>query len=152
MDERAELIEHILKLDNRIIPHLNNTQPHPWLEVDLTMPQLKTMMLVTYKHGATVGELAKGIGAGLSTMTGIIDRLTEHGLVKRSDDPEDRRVKLVVPTELGYQRMEKLQRFSKEQWRSLLVRLSLEELQTVDKAIEYLHRAALEQMNSRKSF
>jgi len=53
---------------------------------------------VLLQHGEmTAGELAKKCGLTTGAVTGIIDRLENEGLVKREDDPNDRRKVLVVP-------------------------------------------------------
>ena len=36
-----------------------------------------------------------------SNVTGLVDRLEKHGLVQRRPDAQDRRVKLIAPTEAG---------------------------------------------------
>lgn len=36
-----------------------------------------------------------------SNITGLVDRLERHGLVERRADPQDRRVKVIAPTEAG---------------------------------------------------
>jgi DNA-binding MarR family transcriptional regulator len=48
-----------------------------------------------------MGELASLMHCDNSNMTGIVDRLEERGLVRRTAAAGDRRVKLIEPTEEG---------------------------------------------------
>jgi DNA-binding MarR family transcriptional regulator len=59
-------------------------------------------LLVVASHGALpVGRLGQVVRAGKSTMTGILSRMVDEGLVTREPDPADRRVALITPTERG---------------------------------------------------
>jgi hypothetical protein len=42
-----------------------------WCAVDLTMPQLKALPLAHAPSGASHGEIARALGVGVSTVTGI---------------------------------------------------------------------------------
>src|SRR3954449_13394896 len=48
-----------------------------------------------------MSELAQALFCDNSNVTGIVDRLEEHGLVRREADESDRRVKLIVLTPDG---------------------------------------------------
>jgi|SRR5215210_1870276 len=49
----------------------------------------------------SMGELAQDLCYDSSNITGIVDRLEQHGYVERRSDPRDRRVKLVCVTATG---------------------------------------------------
>lgn len=51
-----------------------------------------------------LGELASGAQCVRSNMTQLVDRLEADGLVRRIDDPDDRRSVLAELTELGRER------------------------------------------------
>ena len=48
-----------------------------------------------------MSKLAYVLRCEPSTVTGLVDRLEKNGLVDRHADPQDRRVKLIAPTEAG---------------------------------------------------
>ena len=48
-----------------------------------------------------MSRLAVGLHCEPSNVTGLVDRLEKRGLVERRPDPQDRRVKLIAPTEAG---------------------------------------------------
>jgi DNA-binding MarR family transcriptional regulator len=70
----------------------------PWLLLDLTMAQLKAMMLIVQSGGVRSRELADGLGIAPSAATPLVDRLVEQKLARREDDPGDRRIIWIRPT------------------------------------------------------
>ena len=68
-------------------------------ELDLFPPQL--MALKALDRPRPMSEVAATLACDSSNLTGITDRLEERGLVRRSADERDRRVKLLVLTEEG---------------------------------------------------
>ena len=151
MDERSQLIEHILQLNSQIVgkhlkfirSNMKSELENTWLNIPLTMPQFKTLLIVSASANITVGQLAREIGVGLPTASGIIDRLYDQGMVTRSEDPKDRRITRVDATERGRELVEQLNNNGRDTWRKLLERLDYDELQTVARAIEILSNAAL---------
>ena len=70
-----------------------------WREFDLMPPQ--QMMLGLLDEPRPMGELAQHMHCDNSNITGIVDRLSERGLVERRAAEGDRRVKLVALTDEG---------------------------------------------------
>jgi DNA-binding MarR family transcriptional regulator len=145
LDERARLNDRILRLDSRVFQFLQSGQANAWLSVDLTMPQLKVLLIVFGAGSATIGELARGLGVTLPTVTGIVDRLIDHKLVSRAEDQADRRVTRVSITEDGRALVESLYLASRERVQRLLDRLDLKALRTIERALDHLYEAAREE-------
>ncbi len=142
--DRQDLIQRVLACSTNLFRSLHSGQDRAWLTVDLTMPQLKTLMCVAQYHGATNGQIAKSLGVGMSTMTGIIDRLAEQGLVTRREDPEDSRITRVLPTPKAQQLVDTLLRYRNEYITAVLSRLTDEQLEEVEHAFSNLVAAAQE--------
>ena len=70
----------------------------PWRYLDLTMAQLKAVMLLGRTGRARSRELADGLGIAPSAATPLVDRLVEQKLARRQDDPADRRIVWILPT------------------------------------------------------
>ncbi len=68
-------------------------------EFDLFPPQL--MVLKALDRPRPMREVAETMACDSSNLTGITDRLEERGLVQRTADENDRRVKLLVLSEAG---------------------------------------------------
>ena len=141
MDDRMRSVQRVLDCHSALFRSLQPGQNQILLTLDLTMPQLKTLLCVT-PQGATSGQVAKNLGVGLSTLTGIVDRLVEQGLIERREDPEDRRITRVLPTERGQALVDQLLRWRNEHLTSLLSRLSPKELTVVEEAFGYLVAAS----------
>jgi DNA-binding MarR family transcriptional regulator len=109
-----------------------------WQRCELTMPQFKALIYVARNDGATSGQIAHGLGVGLSTVTGIVDRLCEQNMVSRREDPRDRRINRVVATPSGRAIVEELFQYRNEMLRSILAELDPDQLDTVETAFKYL--------------
>ena len=70
---------------------------HPWLWLDLTMAQLKAVMVLVSTGGVRSRELADGLGIAPSAATPLVDRLIEQKLARREDDAKDRRIVWIRP-------------------------------------------------------
>jgi DNA-binding MarR family transcriptional regulator len=62
---------------------------------------IKTLVRLARTDAISMGELARGIGCDPSYVTALVDDLEAHGLATREPGPVDRRVKIVVLTEIG---------------------------------------------------
>jgi DNA-binding MarR family transcriptional regulator len=59
--------------------------------IGVTGPQRLVIRLVGQQPGQTATEIASMLGKHPSTLTGVLARLEERGLLVRESDPEDRR-------------------------------------------------------------
>src|SRR6478672_11227032 len=96
-DSRAELIARILSLEPAMHRAMGPSQPGFWLDVELSMSQLKMLFVLGHlqppgeRGGVRVGELARALGVTLPTVSVVVDRLVDRDLVRREEAPEDRR-------------------------------------------------------------
>ena len=70
----------------------------PWRYLDLSMAQLKAVMLLCRTGRARSRELADGLNIAPSAATPLVDRLVEQKLARRVDDDTDRRIVWIHPT------------------------------------------------------
>jgi len=112
------------------------------LQTTLTMQQLK-VLLVLHVDGALVShELADALRISPASVTGLVDRLEDRGLVERVADPTDRRARHIHPTARGSQLVEQLMAEGSGHRVALLSRLDDESVRTVATALVALRRAA----------
>lgn len=142
-EEREKLIDHIVTIEQRMCRYLRGAAGPEWAAVELTMPQLKVLFLVANGDGMTMTQAARSLGVTLSTATGVVDRLVSQGLVRREDDPHDRRLVLLRPTEQGAALVDRLMEAGRARIRLILDRLSLDDLRTVARAVDILYEAAV---------
>lgn len=91
-----------------ILLYISNDTSGTWMGLDVTMPQMKVLMLLRENGALRVGVLARHLTVSTPTITGIVDRLVRQELVRREDDPTDRRVVLNVLTKRGEELMDRL--------------------------------------------
>ena len=128
---RESLSQRILDEQRRLFRAARVAYAHDLIALDLTMQQLKVIVLVDAMGGATSKQLARRLGIGPSTMSGIVDRLYEHELVMRAEDPSDRRVTRITLTPHGMDVLDRLDRGRRANVARLLGRLSEVDLELV---------------------
>lgn len=95
------------------------------------------------RHGSmTMGRLAEMLDVSLSNASGVIDRLEERGLVERLRVPDDRRVVIVRPTELGRAALLRADVLKDELVQAILARLDDRRLKRLAAALEDVRDAA----------
>jgi len=65
----------------------------------LTRPQVRVVVWVDHMPGITQADLADRLTTSPMALTGLLDRMESKDLVKRVDDPSDRRVKRIYLTD-----------------------------------------------------
>jgi DNA-binding MarR family transcriptional regulator len=71
-------------------------------ELDLSFTQIKALCALDDVDGdRSVGALAESLGTSLPAMSRAVDGLYERGMVRREENPADRRVKRVRLTDEG---------------------------------------------------
>ncbi len=141
---QAEEIRNILKLQDELVRHRVFWDAEPWLELDMSTPQLKALLLISEEKGIRMRELARRMGGSFSNATVLVDRLVDRGLVERLAEPRDRRVVLVQATEEGQRLIERLVTSWQTLSSPLLEALTPEDLATVQRALHVLLKAAQE--------
>ena len=109
MTERARREQHIAAID-RMIDEVAwqaqkqavQTLARP--DIDLTIPQMITLLAIREHGTCRMGALVEATRQSGGTITGIVDRLIDDGLVARSQAAEDRRAVEVTLTPAGEER------------------------------------------------
>ncbi len=81
------------------VSHVNGMgDANAWAKLDLTMQQMKVIMMLENRGDIPVSVLADSLNVSLPNMTGIVDRLVQNELVERVPSSHDRRVILLRGT------------------------------------------------------
>jgi DNA-binding MarR family transcriptional regulator len=72
-------------------------------ESGLSMPQLGALFQIRHRGSSGITDLGDDLGVTSSAASQMLERMVQQRLILRSEDPSDRRVKLIVLTEKGSQ-------------------------------------------------
>lgn len=98
---------------------------------NLTPPQFAALAFLWKKDGQSQIQLGTAMEMDRTTISGVIDRLENQGLVNRRHDPEDRRVFMIYLTEAGRELEHTLPRLSLEANTEVTLNLSVKEKATL---------------------
>jgi DNA-binding MarR family transcriptional regulator len=113
-----------------------------WTDLHLTMAQFKALALVASTGGLTSRGLAERLGIGPSAVTPLVDRLIGQKLVRRENDPDDRRVAWIRPTPRALALWEKLLQINRSVVAEMVETMPARDLERVQQALGLLLDAA----------
>ena len=132
------LIPQILKLSEDIFQAIKVSIPPEWLTSDMTVAQLRVLLLLHTEGQSRMSAIASTLGIAVSTVTGIIDNLVKKELVTRGADPEDRRVVICALSPQGQETMNRIWALGRLQMEKLLLGLSSEQLEKAKEVAQFL--------------
>jgi MarR family transcriptional regulator, organic hydroperoxide resistance regulator len=107
-------------------------------ESGLSVPQLGALFQIHHRGCSGVTDLGEKLGVTSSAASQMLERLVHQGLIRRTEDPNDRRVKQVVLTDKGRDVLQ-LSIHTRQRWLSDLVQaLSSEEKEQIIVALNIL--------------
>jgi DNA-binding MarR family transcriptional regulator len=136
--EYQALIKQILKTAEEIFQKVKTIIPSEWLTSDITVAQLRVLLVLYAQGSSRMSYIASYIGIAISTATSIVDNLVKKGLVIRSDDPEDRRLVICKLSPEGQQLINRLWMLGRGQIEKLLQGLTLEQLKKASEVAGFL--------------
>jgi DNA-binding MarR family transcriptional regulator len=142
VDDRERLIERIEQADDRFLRLTARNGASPLQDTDLTMRQLKVLLILSFQDGASGQDLARALGVGLAAVTGITHRLSARGLIRRAVDAHDRRVRRIYLTEKGSATLAALRDAGRNNKRRLLRKVGTDALRQMAEAMDALNEAA----------
>jgi DNA-binding MarR family transcriptional regulator len=139
--ERSELIKEVVGLSRRVNRDMRLHGSDSWMQLNLTIPQLKSLIFMIDKGDCNFKKLASALKVTPSNLTGVIDRLVEHGLVTRAENPDDRRVILLKATRKGEALIIGLRERRTCQLTKALENLSADDLGAIAKGLSLLTKS-----------
>jgi DNA-binding MarR family transcriptional regulator len=116
---------------------------HEVVQLDLPIGQMKTLFILwTAGKPQTMGQLAQALGVSLGSVTGLVDGLVQRGLVRREEDPADRRQKLARLTPTAASRLRRMEHERSLVAGRLLRRMELDDLRALRQGLVALATAA----------
>ena len=140
--DRVARIDRVVASYELLMHRIASSHAPDLMEVAVTMSQAKVLYLIAASEGMRMSELAVRLGVSISTTSGLVDRLVDHGLLARHDDPADRRQVVVTITPTGKADLEHFRELNAAHMRRILARLGDSELDVVERATVLLAAAA----------
>jgi DNA-binding MarR family transcriptional regulator len=138
--ERNEdrLVQHILQRAEDIYNMLSPGIPTEWFSSDLTVAQLRVLLVLHSAGPSRMSAIASVIDIALPTATGIVDKLVNKGLVIRETDTQDRRQVICRLSPAGQDSINRLWTSSQFEMGKLLEGLTEEELEKAAEVAQML--------------
>ncbi|WP_230114509.1 MarR family winged helix-turn-helix transcriptional regulator [Microbacterium oxydans] len=137
---RADALEHIdaltLAVAARSLPRMIGSL----LSTQLTIQQLKVLTQIVVSDRSTTSGLAASFEVSLATMSKLVERLVEQGLVERLTDAGDQRVRRLLPTPLGRDVIGKIMAARPEMGADVLAGLTIDELEALAIGLRAINR------------
>jgi len=128
MMEKSETIKKITGLQRELAKSMRRHAFKHWMALSMSTSQVKTLFCIIENESISSKKLADILEVTPANVTGIIDRLIEQGLVRRSESLQDRRVVFLEATEIGKKLIENLEQHVSEQSFKMLSGMSEDDL------------------------
>lgn len=140
--ESSDIIESILQHNRTVYRALQHLTAPDWLDLNLSMAQLKALFVIARGDSMTVGQVAEALEIGLPTASHLVDKLVQAALILRENDPADRRRTVLSLSEEGQRITTRLRQGGPEHMRRWLSQLNDDELAALLVGISALARIA----------
>ena len=110
----------------------------------LTPARLSILSVLVFAGPQTLGDLARAEQVRPPTISNLVSGLEREQLIRRTVDPEDRRIVRVAATSRGRRILERARRLRLDHLTSRMRRLSKAELATLDRAAGIMERVSVE--------
>ena len=135
VETRDELIGAILSDVGWSLRELRCASTEKFVKHGISMTQIHVLRQLEQHGTMSMSRIAELLDISLSNATGIIDRMTEHGLVERVRVPDDRRVVLVQPSARGIEALDETEGIKLDRIRAICNRLDDSQLAGLTQAM-----------------
>lgn len=146
-EEKQKLIEELNQLGQSFSQRMDKYSFGAWIDLDLTIGQLKSLMFIDFECRTSLRDLAKAMKMAPPNATKVVDFLVKEGLAVRSENPSDRRLLSLETTAKGKILIANLRESAIRQMSEFLKQFSLEELTALLNGLSPF----IKLVNSRKS-
>jgi len=105
----SEFIKELSQIMPTVVLKFMRKQVKDLCESELTFPQFFVLNLLSSSQKLKMRDLADTLKVTTANTTGIVQRLVEHGYVKREYEPKDRRVIYVTLTSKARDLLKKIE-------------------------------------------
>jgi len=106
-----DVVEQIVAELGPFIARRQRSMTRAWCRQEISMVHLHVLLLLDMEGPLSMSRLAESVDVSLPSATGIVTRMEERGLVRRSHGEDDRRVVMVQLTKAGHAALEEADYF-----------------------------------------
>lgn len=140
-EQRHQLEAKFITVAEQLNRQIHSGQMDEWEGFDMTIPQIRTLVLLERLGPVRMTDIAIYIGRALSATTTVVDRLVEKELVDRVADTNDRRLVMCELTDAGRQALERFWRIGRDRLQMVADLLDDEELERAVDGLELVSNA-----------
>jgi DNA-binding MarR family transcriptional regulator len=133
----ADEVLEVVPLVMRIIRKEFRSQRGPGFSV----PEFRSLAFINRRPGASLGEVAEHLGLEAPTASKLVESLVQRGLLRREDDPQDRRRMRLNILPKGRAAVDKAYEHTRQFLAARLAHLSEEQRQLVLASLDLLEDA-----------
>ena len=139
---KPDLVEQILEQLEPLIARQRKAIAQQGCFRTISSTQRHVLLLLDSEGPLTMGRIAELLDASLPNVTGIVERMVDHGLVARVRSDDDRRIVSVAITDAGRQPVEEIDLVRRSQLAAVICRLNAEQQQRALRTFTDLRQAA----------
>lgn len=144
MVSHPDFLQIVRQFMDIAMQHALHERLHLVKSLGLSMPQFSTLIQLHFHGVAGISEVSERFEITPAAASQLVDKLVQSGLIRREEDPHDRRAKCLNLTDKG---RNLIQRKMEERYRwldQLAEKLTSEERAKVAEAMDIMTRAAKE--------
>jgi DNA-binding MarR family transcriptional regulator len=148
VDSAPQLIDSVVDELHAMIGSLRCAGTGRMVKAGISMTHLHILWVLEHHGDLPMSRLADLLDVSLSNATGLVDRMEERGLVERFRVPDDRRVVGVRASAEGARQRDEIEALKQDRMRSILGRLTPDQLARVLGALGDLRSAVVEEIGT----
>jgi len=146
---KFESISQIISLNRNINRTLRHEFHGLMQDSGFTFPQLSVISILAKNGKQKVSDVSEKMGLSDSTVSGILDRLEQKGIIERKRNKDDRRVVKIYLSNGSQEICQEFHRKREEYFAHLLKELSKQEINDIIKGLEILNRVVCDKKNTK---
>jgi DNA-binding MarR family transcriptional regulator len=144
----TQLVDSVVDELHAMIGSLRCAGTGRMVKAGISMTHLHILWVLEHHGDLAMSKLAELLDVSLSNATGLIDRMEERGLVERFRVPDDRRVVIVRASAEGARQRDEIEALKQDRMRSILERLTPDQLTRIHGAITDLRAAVIDEIGT----
>ena len=146
---KFESISQIISLNRNFNRTLRHAFHGLMQDSGFTFPQLSVISILAKNGKQKVSDISEKMGLSDSTVSGILDRLEQKGMIERKRNKDDRRVVQICLSKGSQEICQEFHRKREEYFAHLLKELTEQEINDIIKGLEILNRVVCDKKNTK---